>query len=80
MLVDLGSSNGTFVNNERVEQKELASGDQVQVGRTVMLFTGPGDSGPQNIGQRVHIVSSAKATGGSRIVKSLSQQEGSVLC
>jgi two-component system, NtrC family, sensor kinase len=79
LLVDLGSSNGTFVNNERVEQKELASGDQVQVGRTVMLFTGPGDSGPQNIGQRVHIVSSAKATGGSRIVKSVSQQEGSVL-
>ena len=79
LLVDLGSSNGTFVNNERVEQKELASGDQVQVGRTVMLFTGPGDSGPHNIGQRVHIVSSAKATGGSRIVKSVSQQEGSVL-
>jgi two-component system NtrC family sensor kinase len=78
-LADLESSNGTFVNNERIEQKELASGDQVQIGRTVMLFTGPGDSGPQNIGQRVQIVSSAKATDGSRIVKSVSQQEGSVL-
>ena len=40
LIVDLGSSNGTFVNNGRVDQKELASGDQVQVGRTVMLFTG----------------------------------------
>ena len=79
LLADLGSSNGTFVNNERVDEKELASGDQVQVGRTVMLFTGPGDSGPQNIGQRVHIVSSAKTTGGSRIVQSVSQKEGSVL-
>src|ERR1700690_1255519 len=79
LLVDLGSSNGTFVNNERVEQKELASGDQVQVGRTVMLFTGPGDSGPQNIGQRVQIISAAKTSGGSRIVKSVSQQEGSAL-
>jgi pSer/pThr/pTyr-binding forkhead associated (FHA) protein len=80
LLWDLGSSNGTFVNNERiVEQTELASGDQVQLGRTVMLFTGPGDSGPQNIGQRVQIISAAKTSGGSRIVKSVSQQEGSAL-
>ncbi len=77
--VDLGSSNGTFVNNERVEQKELASGDQVQLGRTVMLFTGPGDSGPQNIGERVHIVSTATSAASSRIVHSLPQQEGSEL-
>ncbi|HZZ29637.1 MAG TPA: ATP-binding protein [Pirellulales bacterium] len=79
LLADLGSSNGTFVNNQRVDQKELASGDQVQIGCTVMLFTGPGDSGPQNIGQRVHIVSSAQSSAGSRIVQSLPQQEGSVL-
>ena len=79
MIVDLGSSNGTFVNNGRVDQKELASGDQVQLGRTVMLFTGPGDSGPQNIGQRVHIVSSATSSAKSRIVQSLPQQEGSAL-
>jgi two-component system, NtrC family, sensor kinase len=79
VLSDLDSSNGTFVNNERVQQKELTSGDQVQIGRTVMLFTGPGDSGPQNIGKRVHIVSAAQAKGASRIVQSLPQQEGSVL-
>jgi two-component system, NtrC family, sensor kinase len=79
LIVDLGSSNGTFVNNGRVDQKELASGDQVQLGRTVMLFTGPGDSGPQNIGQRVHIVSSATSSAKSRIVQSLPQQEGSAL-
>ncbi len=34
-----------------------------------MLFTGPGDSGPQNIGQRVHIVSSATSSAKSRIVQ-----------
>ncbi len=78
LLVDLGSSNGTFVNNERIEQKELASGDQVQLGRTVMLFTGSGDSGPQNIGQRVQIVSAA-ATTGSRIVQAVPQEAGSAI-
>ncbi len=79
LIIDLGSSNGTFVNNGRIDQKELASGDQVQLGRTVMLFTGPGDSGPQNIGERVHIVSSATSSAKSRIVQSLPQQEGSAL-
>ena len=79
LLVDLGSSNGTFVNNERIEQKELASGDQVQLGRTVMLFTGPGDSGPQNIGQRVQIVSAASTAGVRGSCNRLPQEEGSVL-
>jgi two-component system NtrC family sensor kinase len=79
LLADLGSSNGTFVNNERVEQKELFSGDQVQIGRTVMLFTGPGDSGPQNIDERVRIVGMAPALAGSRIVQSVPQQEGSAI-
>ena len=79
LLADLGSANGTFVNNVRVDQKELASGDQVQIGRTVMLFTGPGDSGPQNIGQRVHIINTKSAAAGSRIISSLPQAEGSAL-
>jgi two-component system, NtrC family, sensor kinase len=78
LLADLASSNGTFVNNERVEKKELASGDQIQIGRTVMLFTGSGDSGPMNIGQRVQIVSSA-ATARSRIIQSLPQRESSAV-
>src|SRR6476646_3083887 len=31
---DLGSSNGTFVNGKQVKEQELASGDQLQLGRT----------------------------------------------
>lgn len=31
---DEGSSNGTFVNGERVEERRLSSGDEVQVGST----------------------------------------------
>lgn len=33
-LVDLGSTNGTFVNGERIETSPLADGDQLQVGET----------------------------------------------
>ncbi|MCD4747939.1 MAG: protein kinase [Thermoanaerobaculales bacterium] len=33
---DLESKNGTFVNHQRTRQKELANGDEIQVGRTTM--------------------------------------------
>ena len=39
VLVDRGSSNGTFVNSHRVQRHVLRSGDQIQIGRTLMLFT-----------------------------------------
>ena len=37
---DLGSMNGTFVNDERVTQKTLADGDTVTVGHTIFKFLG----------------------------------------
>src|SRR5215212_9757038 len=35
-LYDLGSSNGTFVNGQRIQSVLLAGGEQVQIGDTVM--------------------------------------------
>lgn len=37
-IVDKGSTFGTFVNESRVEEKELNYGDKIRVGRTVFLF------------------------------------------
>ena len=39
VLSDLKSSNGTYLNNRKVERAELASGDQIQIGRTVLVFS-----------------------------------------
>ena len=39
-LVDNRSSNGTFVNGRRVTSHPLRSGDRVQLGRTLLIFTG----------------------------------------
>jgi hypothetical protein len=35
---DLGSTNGTFVNGERITSQRLADGDRVSVGRTKLIF------------------------------------------
>ncbi len=44
-IVDAGSLNGTYVNNEVVGDALLASGDSVQIGRFQMVFvTGGGPS------------------------------------
>ncbi len=38
-LVDLNSSNGTFVNGQRIREYVLRSGDRMQFGRTLLVFT-----------------------------------------
>ena len=38
VLTDLHSSNGTYVNGSLVQRRELAHGDEIQLGRTVLLF------------------------------------------
>lgn len=35
---DVGSLNGTYVNRERIEQVELNSGDEVQIGKYRLTF------------------------------------------
>jgi pSer/pThr/pTyr-binding forkhead associated (FHA) protein len=41
---DAGSTNGTWVNGERVAERALADGDQLQVGQTLVLFEEGGGS------------------------------------
>ena len=35
---DVGSLNGTYVNRERIDQSELRSGDEVQIGKYRLTF------------------------------------------
>jgi len=37
-IADLGSTNGTFVNEERIERRRLADGDQVRFGDAIFKF------------------------------------------
>ncbi|UCC31724.1 MAG: FHA domain-containing protein [Phycisphaerales bacterium] len=46
VLKDLGASNGTYLNNRRVDEEDLEPGDQIMVGPvvfTVQIDDNPGD-------------------------------------
>jgi signal transduction histidine kinase len=74
---DLGSSNGTFVNGHPVTEQELSSGDQLQLGRTLLLFTGASDGRVEDLADKINIVAPNADDDGSRIVHSMHQSEGS---
>ncbi len=38
VIQDLQSTNGIFINNERITRKNLADGDTIQIGKHVLLF------------------------------------------
>jgi pSer/pThr/pTyr-binding forkhead associated (FHA) protein len=37
-LIDMGSLNGTYVNKLRVEEADLSSGDEIQIGKYRLIF------------------------------------------
>jgi len=77
LLVDLNSSNGSFVNGNQITEHQLANGDRVQLGRSLMIFTGGDDSSSFALADEVDIVGQSGSAAGSRIVSSISQEEGS---
>jgi signal transduction histidine kinase len=79
LVTDLGSSNGTFINGKRVEDAvPLTSGDRLQLGNTMMLFTDPAERLPEDLSDKIDIVQRGQADN-SHIVRSMSQEEGSEL-
>jgi signal transduction histidine kinase len=76
-LVDLGSSNGTFVNEQRVDSHLLTSGDRVQLGGTLMIFTGDEDRSSIDLAEEIDIIDARDAPVGSRIISAISHEQGS---
>lgn len=76
VLVDLASSNGSFVNGEKIEERRLMNGDRVQLGRSLMIFTDADDRSSVNLAHDVDIVGLNEVEG-SRILKSVGQEASS---
>lgn len=77
-LKDLNSSNGTYVNGNAKREAVLRTGDQIQMGRTLMLFTASNDDLGASDSQ-VDIIAARADGDGSRILHVMRQSEGSEL-
>ena len=83
ILDDLNSSNGTFLNGQRVVSPTvLKHGDQIKVGSTLLVFSGQEEvesfSGPQMIRDLVDF-DMAGSAGGSSILAAFDASEDSVI-
>jgi two-component system NtrC family sensor kinase len=76
-ISDANSSNGTYVNGQRIKQCRLNSGDQLQMGSTLMLYTAPSEENKEDLAKAVKIGPTQEEDEGSHIVQAVSQAEGS---
>jgi signal transduction histidine kinase len=76
---DLGSANGTFVNNQSVRDALLRPGDHVQIGQTVLVYTlDRGESAPaSDLADRISLITRQDVELSSAIVKTVGEAEGS---
>ena len=71
VLVDLGSSNGTFVNAEQVTEQRCKPATASQIGRTLLLFTDADEHAAQQPRPRSRYRRPEPHADDSRIVKSV---------
>ncbi|MCH8830782.1 MAG: GAF domain-containing protein, partial [Planctomycetes bacterium] len=80
VLSDQSSSNGTFVNGEPIRSCALADGDQIQCGRSILVFNlTDTDDESKYVAERVDLQSEANATDQTRIVGELGQDPSSTI-
>ncbi len=70
-IVDLGSANGTYLNGETVDQAPLRTGDQLRLGKTVMLYSEGTVAQDRDLTQRVDLLSRANPDDRSAILRSI---------
>jgi len=82
-LIDRGSANGTFVNNQSIRDVLLLAGDQIQIGQTILVYSGrvrenaeePPPS--RDLADHISLISRQDLELSSAIVESISEVEGS---
>jgi diguanylate cyclase (GGDEF)-like protein len=63
VLADLGSTNGTFVNGQRVEVHRLAAGDRVRLGPFVAAYVAAGDAAGRQLEELARLARRDALTG-----------------
>lgn len=79
-VLDLGSANGTFVNNQRVQKAILQSGDRVGIGQSILVFsaaTRAADGLPSDLAEKIGMIARGEGDFASAIIKTIGESEGS---
>ncbi len=82
-LVDRGSVNGTFVNNQSIRDVLLQPGDQIQIGQTILVYSGGAREGAwepplrRDLADQISLISRQDVELPSAIVQSIGEAEGS---
>jgi signal transduction histidine kinase len=77
-LLDVGSANGTFVNNQPIKDVELRSGDHIRIGQSILVYSaGRKDGSSQDLTRRISMIGQKDDELSSAIVKTIGESEGS---
>jgi signal transduction histidine kinase len=82
-LVDRGSVNGTFVNNQSIRDVLLQPGDQIQIGQTLLVYSAGAREGAWepptrgDLAEQISLISRQDLELSSAIVKTIGETEGS---
>ncbi len=83
VLVDVGSANGTFVNNQRITEVPLKAGDHVAIGQTLLVYstgsTAPPAAETSDLAEKISLITRPDLELSSAIIKTISEAEGSRL-
>lgn len=80
-LVDIGSANGTFVNNQPIKDVVLQSGDHVRIGQSILVYTAGRSGGrpASDLADRISMITRQDMELSSAIIKTIGEAEGSRL-
>jgi signal transduction histidine kinase/pSer/pThr/pTyr-binding forkhead associated (FHA) protein len=80
-LTDVGSANGSFVNGQSVKDVLLQTGDQVQIGQSILVYNaGQGEArSDTDLADRISLITRHDVELSSALVKSIGEAEGSRL-
>ena len=79
-LVDLGSVNGTFVNNQKIKTHDLRPGDHIAIGQTVLVFSalrGEAAVRTDALADKISLITRADVELSSAIISTIGEGEGS---
>lgn len=77
VLHDLKSSNHTYVNSQQIERQTLRTGDRIQVGSSVLLFTETRRVQRKIGNDTVSVIRDPAGEPAAKIITSVGQEEGS---